>query len=307
MNRTESFSDHDKCFPKVSIVTLNWNNPGDTVECLQTLREIIYPNFDIVVVDNGSTDDSIEIISKNFSDVMLIKNSINLGYTGGNNVGIEYALQHDAEHIFILNNDTVVDHNILKELVKVAESDPSVGMVACKIYKYGQDKIIDSVGCIIDFRETIANNRGHNQKDTGQFDMVEEVDSADGCGFLVKKEVVENIGMFDESYFAYCEEIDWNLRARKSGYKVLYCPDAVLWHKGSASTGGKYNAFRSYLVGRSALIFMKKHANFGEWLKFGFHLILRFPIAMVQHIRDGNLKAFLVKFKGGIWGLTRSK
>jgi|Deesub1362A_J573_1020465.scaffolds.fasta_scaffold00485_12 hypothetical protein len=267
--------------PKVAVIILNWNGWKDTIECLESLYQIAYPNYDVIVVDNGSKDDSVERIkayangeikveSKFFKynpknkpikvfevgeedarrgrfkrtlynkfDVnrrmILIRNEDNYGFTGGNNIGIKFALSVlSPDYVLLLNNDTVVDRNFLSELVKVAESDDRIGILQSKIFKKGDRSIIDSTGHIFRFGRVV--DRGHGERDRGQYDERLDIVSACGAACLYRKEMIEEIGSLNEDFFAYYEDVEFSLRARKSGWKVTYVPKSVVYHKGRGTS-----------------------------------------------------------------------
>ena len=243
--------------PKVSIITINWNGKEDTAECLESVKRLDYPNYEIVVVDNASADGSVEFLRERFPEVTYIENKENLGWTGGCNAGIEYAMKNEADYVFILNNDIVVDKDCLKELVKVAESDSKIGFVGPRIYSYGEPEKILSPGVNVYY--TLLRRKKGERKDTGQLDKIKEVNWIDDMVLLVKRKVIENVGLYDPSYFMYFEDSDWCYRTKKSGFRILYVPTTKAWHKGSSSSGGHLNAFTAYYSTRNWILFIRKH------------------------------------------------
>lgn len=257
---------------KVAVVVLHFNGEKDTLECLQTLSNLSAEDCRllIIVVDNGSTAASKAVIS-NFQ-VRLIRNEENLGFAGGNNVGIKYALDWAADYILILNNDTLVDKNLIDELLKVANSDEKIGIVVPKIYfakgyEFHKDryknqnlgKVIWYAGGIMDWENVIGKHRGVDEIDRGQYDKIGETDFATGCCMLVKKEVFETLGLFDKKYFLYYEDSDLSVRAKKAGYKIMYVPKAIIWHK-NAGSGGCGSLLQDYYITRNRLIFAMRYA-----------------------------------------------
>jgi len=216
--------------PQVVIVVLNWNGLADTLACLASLAELDYPEREVVVVDNGSSDGSVRAIRERFPMVTVLENGENLGYTGGNNVGIRYALEQGADYVFLLNNDTEVDPQMLKRLIEVAESDPGIGVVGPKILYHSEPETIWSAGGIV---EPVGRpvNLGLDERDEGQHDALREVDWVTGCALLIRSSVVRQIGLLDERFFIYFEENDWCRRVREAGFKIYYVPTARLWHK----------------------------------------------------------------------------
>ena len=181
--------------PKVVIIILNWNGKEDSLRCLYSLRELKYPNYEVLFVDNGSHDDSVACVSQNFSEVEIIENKKNLGFAEGNNVGIRWALKKRAEYIFLLNNDTFVDNYLLDHLIACGEGNPEAGILGPKVYYFESSRRFYSAGAEINFHEFVVKPRGHNQEDAGQFDNMTEVDFIVGCGLLIKRKVIEEIGL----------------------------------------------------------------------------------------------------------------
>ncbi len=221
---------------KVYIVVLNWNGKEDTIECLKSLEKIEYDNYKVVVVDNASTDDSVFEIERQFPKVEIIRNKKNLGFAGGNNIGIEFALENGADYVLLINNDTISCGNFLKELVKVGESDNRIGILGPKIYFYGEPKRIWFAGGKINWLKNEGTHVGFGEIDRGQYDSAKEVDYLTGCCLLIKKEVIGGIGALSEDYFLYYEDTDFSLRAKKAGYRCVYVPKSVIYHKVSRST-----------------------------------------------------------------------
>ena len=243
--------------PKVSIITINWNGKEDTAECLESVKRLDYPNYEIIVVDNASTDGSVEFLRERFPEITYIENEENVGWTGGCNAGIEYAMKGGVEYVFILNNDIVVDKDCLKELVKVAESDPKIGFVGPRIRSYEEPEKIISQGVSLNYK-TLRVKKGE-VRDMGQFKGVKDVNWVDDTVLLVKKSVIEKVGMHDPVYFMYAEDTDWSYRVTNAGFRILYTPLASVWHKHHASSGGGYNSFVAYYQARNYLVFMRKH------------------------------------------------
>ena len=256
--------------PKVIIIIVNWNGRDDTMSCLNSVQKLDYQNYHVIVVDNGSVDGSVEAIRDSYpsaSWLTVIENGENLGYTGGNNVGIRYAMNEGARYVWVLNNDTIVAPDALGRLIRTAKVNPSAGVLGPKVLCYPDSHLLYSRG----ERHSLWFNR--RTVDIGEIDRKDDVeprqvDYVVGCAMLVSREFVERVGFFDETFFAYFEEIDWCFRGRKAGYDVLYVPDAVIYHKGVASTGGTFSAIASYYRTRNWIYFMRKHAAFYHWFTF---------------------------------------
>ncbi len=267
----------------VSIVIVNWNRKNDTIECLKSLEKINTEfKLEIVVVDNASTDGSrIDIkkflkkafFSKKHFRYELIKNKENLGFCEGNNVGINHALNHKADFVLLLNNDTLVDKNFLINLVKTFKKYPKAGILSPKIYfapgyEFKKDlyqskdfgKVIWYVGGDIDWNNIYGSNHGVDEVDHGQFEKIKDTDFATGACMILKRGFLEEIGSLDEKYFMYFEDSDLCLRAKKTGWRVLYVPQSCVWHKVSQSSGigGPLN---DYFITRNRLLFGMRYAS----------------------------------------------
>ncbi len=235
--------------PLVSVVVVNWNGKEYLEKCLPSLEKQTYPKFEVILVDNGSTDDSLNFIEKHYSNfVKVIRNPENFGFSRGCNTGVQAA---QGKYIAVLNNDTEVDPHWLEELVKVAEKDEKVGMCATKIYSYYDRKTIDCVGHLI-YPDGLNRGRGRLEIDKGQYDKEEEVFSPSGCAALYRNKMLEEIGLFDETYFAYGEDIDLGIRGRLAGWKCVYVPSAVVYHMYSM-TSGKYSSLKAFYVERNRI------------------------------------------------------
>lgn len=281
----------------VSIIILNWNGKEDTIECLESIKELDYPNCEVIVVDNGSTDGSCEILKKNYPYVKLIENEKNLGVARGNNLGI---YQAKGDYILLLNNDIVVDMDILKDLVSVLESSPEIGIVGPTMYYYDDPKRIwVGGGGKIYWNKGEADILRSNEIDNGQFDEITEVDYIASCALLTKKGIFEEIGYMDEKYFAYWDETDWCVRAGKAGYRVLYVPKAKMWHKIS-STSKKISGFYEYYNTRNTFLFMKKHATRIQFISFilWFFVVNFWFISGMLLVYHKNIKALISFYKG---------
>lgn len=247
---------------RVVIIVLNWNGLKDTLACLDSLMQITYPACEILVVDNGSTDGSPEALRAAFPQVTLLETGQNLGFVGGNNVGLEYARAAQADYALLLNNDTEVAPDFLDHLVEAAETDATAGIVGPAIYYYDQPETFWSAGGQIDWSRGATAMLGLNEVDRGQFgQMARPVDFVTGCALLIKMRVVEQVGMLDPRFFAYYEETEWCVRARRCGYNILFAPKAKIWHKISL-VAREASPMVHYYMTRNRLLFLKlSHAS----------------------------------------------
>jgi GT2 family glycosyltransferase len=246
--------------PSVHIVVLNWNGKSDTVECLTNLHSVSYPNRKIVVVDNGSTDGSEEAIKAAFPDVTLIQTGENLGYAEGNNVGIRHAMECGADFVFILNNDTTTDTEVVTAMVAQAEKNPSAAILGPKIYFYERPDIINSAGGHLDYETLARGHIGYGVRDDGTvYASVAAVEWITGCAMLLRLSVLREVGFFDRDFFLICEELDLCTRIRKRGFEILFVPEAKLWHKVSAAFDGNFSAVYCYYFFRNSLLYVWKN------------------------------------------------
>jgi GT2 family glycosyltransferase len=246
--------------PKVFIITLNWNSYIETKDCLKSLKKVTYPNFQVVVVDNASKDDSFQNLKKEFPPYHFLQSKENLGFTGGNNLGIRYALKNKADYVLLLNNDTIVDSNFLGPLVSAAEKDKKVGLVGGKIYYFEEKDKIWSFGGKINWIKGIANSYGYKKIVREDFSKPKELDFISGCLSLIKASVFDTVGYLDEDYFFHTEDVDFCLRLKKHGFKLIFQPESIIYHKISRSIQN-YPQWLIYYVYRNPIIFARKHYN----------------------------------------------
>ncbi len=281
--------------PLIGIILVNLNEYEHTSRCLQSLRTITYKNVKVIVVDNGSADTSGAKLRNDFPEAIHLRNETNEGFTGGNNLGIHYAIAHDCKHVLLLNNDTIVTTSFLEPLVERLETDPMVAAVSGKIYYYpptveGREKIIWYAGSYQKWH-LAYNHYFESEVDTGQGNTPKEVAYACGCLMLMRGNVINKIGALSNEYFIYWEEADWCLRAKELGYSSWYEPNALIYHNIRSSIPGKETPFYMYLVYRNFLIYGKRHFHGFRRLKFWFlyplHVVNRWLICM----KAGNTKS----------------
>jgi len=258
--------------PLVSVIVVNWNGKAYLEECLNSLRHQTFSDFEVIVVDNGSTDGSFEYLQSHSPEFgRLLRNAENVGFARGNNQGIRVA---KGKYIALLNNDARADSHWLEELVRAAEENGRVGMLASKIYLHGSSKIIDNVGHLI-YRDGLNRGRGRLEVDRGQFDKKEEVLFPSGCAALYRREMLEEIGLFDEDFFAYGDDTDIGLKGRLAGWKCLYVPEAIVHHRYSQSSGS-YSPLKAFYVERNRVWVAVKYFPLSLLMKSPFYTFWRF-------------------------------
>lgn len=246
--------------PLVYIILLNYNGYEDTIECVTSLESIDYINYRIIIVDNNSTDESERILREKLPQYIIIQAGSNLGFAGGNNVGIKYALENNADYILLLNNDTVVKENFLNILVEKSISDREIGIAIGKIYYFSDKSKLWFAGGEINKFKGNSYHFGYNEIDTGKYNIDRYISYATGCCMLISAKVIDEVGYLDEKYFLYYEDSDFSSNVINYGYQILYCPESIIYHKVSSSTGHMSNLSQYYLI-RNRHIFIKRHID----------------------------------------------
>jgi GT2 family glycosyltransferase len=286
----------------VYVILLNWNGWRDTAECVESCRRLSYPEFRLLIVDNCSTDGSEAILRQRFPDVELVQTGANLGFAGGNNFGIRHALQRGAKFVWLLNNDTLVDPGALSALVRAALAGPKVGMAGSKILYHGDRDLLWYAGAELDAaRPHLPRHLGLNERDRGQYDERRETGYVTGCSLLASKEMMESVGLLDHELFLYFEDVDWSARARAAGWKLIYAPDSLVYHKVSLSTGGAASPGLVYYTSRNRLYFVRRN--------FPRHLAAAVLYDLYEHvlvnIKKGRFSAARAAVRGMIDFFTK--
>ena len=291
--------------PFISIITLNYNQTEVTCEFLESTRSLNYQNFEILVCDMASAvDPSEKILSGNYPKTRLLLNKKNLGFAGGNNWGMQHA---KGDYIFIVNNDTVVTPDLLNELLHPFFNDSTIGVTCPKIRFFYSPTIIQYAGFnpmnSFTGRTTII---GELEEDKGQHDKSRPTYGAHGCAMMVKRQIIEEVGMFPEKFFLYYEEWDWSARILKAGYKIWYTASALIFHKESMSVG-KTNPMKVYYHTRNRILYMRRNSNplqlFVFTIFFVFFSLPKSIISFLAKKQYTHLKYFM---KGVVWNLYSS-
>jgi GT2 family glycosyltransferase len=250
---------------RLSVILLNYNGAPDTIDCIESLHRSSFKDFEVVVVDNASSDDSVDLLKARCPDVTLLVNNRNLGFAGGNNVGIRYALKRGSEFVLLLNNDTTADPDALQTLLKTMGENSAAGIIGGKIYYSDRPNVIWFAGGYFNANSGFGDHYGKSEEDRGQYDKVRECDFITGCCMLIRRDVCQKIGFLDESYFLYYEDADFCTRARRAGYSVLYQPAAVIYHKISRATSWDSPAY-IYFNLRNKLFYLQRNSRPRKWL-----------------------------------------
>lgn len=298
----------------IEIITLNYNSNHHTTRMLESLRTLNIPKgytVSVTVVDNASKEPYLmSAVPKKTIPVDIIRSEENLGYVGGNNLGVQHALRKNAEYLMLLNNDTMVDPDVLIRLLAVSQSDPTIGIVVPKIYfapghEYHKDrytkkelgKVFWYAGGNFDWNNVQSVHRGVDEVDHGQYDVAMDISFASGCCMLIPAAVVQRLGMFDTRYFLYFEDADFCVRVSRAGYRLVYEPSAIIWHV-SAGSSGSGSKLHDYFLTRNRLLFGMQYAP----LRTKFALLreaIRFFRSGREWQKKGVIDYFLNRFGKG--------
>jgi len=293
---------------KTLIVVLNWNTYEMTKECVQSLRAMEGDSFDILMVDNGSQDGSLESLRQAFPQITMIANGRNLGFASGSNVGMKRALEQGTDYVLLVNNDTVVKPDLLAELLAEAKRSLKAGMVSPKIYYADHPDRIWWAGGTFSLWQGVPRHLGRNEKERGRYETARSIDWATGCVVLISCAALRETGLFDEKIFANAEDLDLSLRMRSLGWQIRYAPAAKLWHKeGFATRRNVGEHVRYFTSTRNILWVMHKHARALQWLTFCPYFLVRYVCVLVlKSLSRGDVKSALGAL-GGIVAFWRMR
>ena len=283
--------------PRVAVVVLNWNGTDDTLECLQSLAQLDYPAHEIIVVDNGSRVSPRQRIVTRFPSVTYLETGMNLGYAGGNNFGIRYALAAGHEYVMVLNNDTVVEPDVLRRAVSVAETDPAIAVLGVQIMSW-EDRALTWIAYgEVTYRQGLVRLIGYLSRTP--YDEQKDVQWVPGTAMLIRRRALEIVGLFDEEFFAYHEDVDWCTAARNHGFRVVYAPVARIYHKGHRSSGGTgHVTLRQYLAGRNMVLYVRKHATPRQAAKFVAFQLATLPFQYLRRLLTWEQAGVSLKVRG---------
>jgi GT2 family glycosyltransferase len=280
------------------IILVNYCNAGLTIDCIKSLNEAGCHNERIIVIDNNSPDDSCSILSK-IPEIILIKSTVNGGFSAGNNIGINYALENDCEYILLLNNDTIVDQNFLNQIFTGICNDT---INVPKIYYYSDPNRLWYAGGTIDYKRGLQYHYGENDIDTGQYSKEKFVNYATGCCMLIPVSVLKKVGLLDEQFFMYWEDLDYSIRLNNANVKIHYIPDAKVWHKVGMSSG--VNSKAAIYYGNRNRFFVLKKYRFGmcAWMYTLSTRVIRYLLSLVNKSNDKIILDAWNDFKKGKMG-----
>ena len=288
----------------VAVIIVNWNGVADTLEVLRELDDIDGPPLRIIVVDNGSSDDSVEVLRRQRPNVELVETGENLGFAGGNLAGIRLAFkQPDIGWVLLINNDVAVDRAFLPPLIEAC-LDPQVGAASPKIFYFEPRDVIWAAGGRLRLRETVTEEYGQGEQDGPEFSQASDMTYLTTCCLLIPRDALEKVGPLDPLYFIGVDDADWCRRAVDAGYRLRYEPRSQIWHKVAVSTGGGYTPFKTFHTGRSNTLYARRHFRFFGLSAFLGANVLALAAAFLREVPRGNSKAVIAKAKGVWQGLT---
>jgi len=291
--------------PLISIITLNYNQITVTCEFIESTKKLTYKNYEIILVDNASKENPTDIITKNYPHVRLIVNEQNLGFTGGNNVGIRAA---KGDYYFVVNNDTEVTADLFERLLEPFDADPTIGVVCPKIRYFHNPTVLQYAG-FTEINPVTGRNIGIGDKeeDKGQHDVGGYTAYAHGAAMLLRRDVVEKAGTLADIFFIYYEELDWSARIRRAGYNIYYQPKALIYHKESI-TMGKESPIKAYYHNRNRILFMRRNSTPFQFSLFLFFLTFAIiPKTFFKYVAKGQFTHLKNFIRGLAWNLSTAK
>ncbi len=288
-------------YPLVSIITVNYNQAEVTCAFIESLNKITYPNFEVIVVDNNSTEDDPSVIKLRYPNIIFIQNPINYGFAAGNNFGL---MRARGEFVMLLNNDIEVPANFMEPLIEKLEKNPKIGAVSPKIKFYYQPDTLQYAGFTPINSITMRNTAiGFRQKDTGQYDKDRSTAYAHGAAMMVPMRVVKEVGLMSYIFFLYYEEADWCARIANAGYSMYYVHNSTVLHKESITTG-KISALKIYYQNRNRIVFMRRNIDGREfYLSLGYQLFVAIPKNAFKFLFKGKILLFLAYYRAIGWHL----
>ncbi len=289
--------------PLVSIISVNFNQGKVTHELIQSLEKLTYKNIEVIIVDNGSTEDLTSQLNESYDipDINIIISKDNLGFAGGNNLGIKQA---KGEYLYFVNNDTELPPNSIQPLLERFASDTSIGIISPKIKYFTSPETIQYAGYSSINPFTARNFAiGHKEIDKGQHDIAKQTHYAHGAAMMIKREIIASVGMMPEVFFLYYEELDWCEQIKRKGYRIYYEPKALIYHKESISVG-KDSPLKTYYLTRNRILFMRRNFSYVHLCVFFIYFaFLTVPVKIVLFYLQSNNQHLTAFYKGIRWNI----
>ncbi len=296
---------NDRQHPLVSVVSVNYRQEAITCDMLDSLRQILYPNYEVIVVDNGSNADQSALFRQHHPEVQVLRSSENLGFAGGTNLGIRHS---KGEYILLLNNDTIVPPDFMAPMVEVLEQEERAGITSPKIFYYDQPDVIQYAGATSIHPVTGRGTKiGHRMQDDGSYGEVRPTALCNGACMLVRRRVFEEVGLLPEIYFMYYEEHDFCEHARQRGWQCYYTGTAYIHHRQSM-TMGRQNPLKTYYLFRNRWLFMRRiRHDFRYYLFVCYFLLMGVPKNIVRHLLKREFDHVQSILKGIGWNIQHQK
>ncbi|MBL8863302.1 MAG: glycosyltransferase family 2 protein [Planctomycetes bacterium] len=288
---------------RVVAVVANWNGGEENLDCLRSLARNGLEGPDVVFVDNGSTDGSLARVRAEFPAATIVANARNEGFGEASNQGARLALARGAELVFFVNNDVVLPAGTLERLTRELRLDPSLGIVGPRVLYRDDPGRVWAAGGLLTWRQNLSTLVGHGAADDQRFRATRDVDYVAGCALLATRDCLEQVGLFDATFFAYMEDVDLCLRAKAAGFGVRVVGEASALHRTSSATGGGYNPRRKWMMGVNSIWFLRRHGRPAQWARFVAFDVLPLPVLWVAGLFRGRAKAVLAKGLGILDGL----
>ena len=287
---------------KVGIVIVNYNGEKFQNECIASLKKMDYQDYEVIVVDSGSTDNSIKILRENYPDVHILKQNNNVGVAVGNNIGIDYSIKCGTEYTLLMNNDVELDYKMLSIMLENADEHT---VVVPKIYYYNPSDILWFAGGKMNWREATGEHIGLGERDEEQYNKIREIDYSPTCCMLIHNSIFRKIGKVEEKTFMYFDDTDLCVRIIDSGNKIKYIPMAKMWHKVSSSSGGEKSKYFVYYNTRNHFYFMDKYKNKIKWntkLYVGFKYLIKYFLSPIRCKNERYILKAYKDYKNNIFG-----
>jgi GT2 family glycosyltransferase len=285
-------------------VVVNWNGGARNLACVQSLLDAGLGYAQIIFVDNGSSDGSLELVRGEHPGLSFVENDRNLGFAAASAAGSDIALEAGAGAVFFVNNDVLLLDDCLDRLVDALSEEPRVGIVGPRVLFQRERSKVWCAGGRVAWRGNILTLIAHGEDDGPEWELEREVDFVAGCALLARRELLEEVGSFDPEWFAYFEDADLGVRARREGWSSRVIGRAACLHDASASTGGGYSPRRKYMMGVNSIWFLRSYGTPSRWISFFLFDVLTFPFALLLGLLSGDAKSVLAKALGILEGLS---
>lgn len=290
-----------KDYPLVSVIILNYNTTKDTCDLLDSFKKVTYENYELIVIDNASTIGDPSLISQLFPEVKYIESEVNLGFAGGNNLGVTHA---NGEYILFLNNDIIVDPHFIEPLVEVLKNKPKVGKVSPKVLFYKSNEIQFAGMNSINKWTARGSALNYLEPDSEKFNIIKPTHYAFGAAMMVPMNLILKVGLLPDLYFLYYEELDWSEIFRKHGYEILYVGTSSVYHKNSVSIG-EDSVLKVYYMNRNRLLFQRRNCSLlQKTVSLWYILLIGFPKTILQYTFSNEYSKLKYYLKGILWNFT---